>query len=328
MNTLNFPLHINNINHINHINNINNIKSIIGDNNQIMTWQCVMLCWGNKYSTSLIINLMTHIRQHSQKAAQFVLITDAIKPELSVIANVTQVLLPEYFNQNLFKAAGCQAKLAMFERGVLPTDLPAIYIDLDTVVLGDLSMALQYLDTPKTIALFQSAILPFGKTSQTIARLSHKRYYARGNSSIVVFQPSQCYYIAEQFKWYCQQYQCLEQQHFAFKPLRADERFISWITQDHARALSNMFAVKFPTEFMFPFKAWLYMRAKLPWVIRRRQSLVAITLNGLDIKPEKLQSLQNGDIITDHKQRYLIWSNSVMGVSKQKILKFYQGINH
>ncbi len=329
MRTLDFSLNINNnINNNNNINinNINNIKSIIGDNNQTVTWQCVMLCWGNKYSTTLIINLMTHIRQHSQKTAQFVLITDSIKPELSAINNVMQVLLPEYFNQNLFKAVGCQAKLAMFERGVLPTDLPAIYIDLDTVVLGDLSIALQYLDTPKTIALFQSAILPFGKTGRIIARLSHKHYYARGNSSIVVFQPSQCYYIAEQFKWHCQQYQCLEQQQFVFKPLRADERFISWIAQNTVRALPNTFAVKFPTEFMFPFKPWLSVRAKLPWVIRRRQGLVAITLNGLDIKPEKLQNLKNGDVITDHKQRYLVWSNSVMGISKPKILAFYQNV--
>ncbi|MEN9912018.1 MAG: hypothetical protein RI956_462 [Pseudomonadota bacterium] len=312
---------MNNLKYSPHTTSISNILE------QTATWQCVMLCWGSKYSIALIANLITHIKQYSQKTAHFVLITDAIKPELSVIANVTQVLLPEYFNQNLFKAAGCQAKLAMFERGILPTDLPAIYIDLDTVVLGDLSTALQYLDTPKTIALFQSAILPFGKTSRTIARLSHKRYYARGNSSIVVFQPSQCYYIAEQFKWYCQQHQCLEQQQFVFKPLRADERFISWTAQNTVRALPNTFAVKFPTEFMFPFKAWLYIRAKLPWMIRRRQSLVAITLNGLDIKPEKLQSLKDGDVITDHKQRYLIWSNSVMGVSKQKILKFYQAIN-
>lgn len=312
------------MNHLKFSPHTTNISNTV---KQTETWQCVMLCWGSKYSTVLIANLITHIKQHSQKTAQFVLITDNIKPELSVIANITQVLLPDYFNQNLFKAAGCQAKLAMFERGVLPTDLPTIYIDLDTVVLGDLSMALQYLDTPKTIALFQSAILPFGKTSRTIARLSHKRYYARGNSSIVVFQPSQCYYIAEQFKWYCQQYQCLEQQQFVFKPLRADERFISWIAQNTVRALPNTFAVKFPTEFMFPFKAWLLIRAKLPWVIRRRQSLVAITLNGLDIKPEKLQSLQEDEIISDNKQRYLIWSDRVMGVSKQKILKFYQAIN-
>jgi hypothetical protein len=295
---------------------------------QTATWQCIMLCWGNKYSSALIANLIQHIQQHSQKPAQFVLITDQIKPELSNIQTLTQVLMPDYFNQALFKTSGCQAKLAMFEQGLLPTDLPAIYIDLDTVVLGDLSTALEYLDSPKTVTLFQSAILPFGKTSRAIARLSNKRYYARGNSSIVVFQPSQCYYIAEQFKLYCQQYRCLEEQHFGFKPLRADERFISWIAQDHARALSNRFAVKFPTEFMFPFKAWLPIRAKLPWVIRRRQSLIAITLNGLDIKPEKLQSLQEGEIISDNKQRYLIWSNRVMGISKQKILKFYQGIKH
>lgn len=316
------------MNHLNLSNSTQDTLSSSTQNNKVkVTWQCVMLCWGNKYSTDLIANLITHIQQHSQQQAQFVLITDSIKPELSSIQSLTQVLLPEYFNQALFKQSGCQAKLAMFERGVLPSDLPAIYIDLDTVVLGDLSRALQYLDTPKTVALFQSAILPFGKISQTIAQISNKRFYARGNSSIVVFQPNQCFYIAEQFKSYCQRYLCIEQHSFGFKPLRADERFISWIAQNNVRALSNRFAVKFPTEFMFPFKGWLSIRAQLPWVIRRRQQLIAITLNGLDIKPEKLQSLQDGDVISDHKQRHLIWSDRVMGISKQKILNFYQTVN-
>jgi hypothetical protein len=289
------------------------------------TWQCVMVCWGTKYSPALIANLIAKIAQYASKPAQYVLMTDAVKPELSAALldtasiKLTQVLLPDYFNQAHFRTSGCHAKLAMFERGVLPYDLPSIYIDLDTVVCGDLSGALALLNTPKTVAMFQSALLPFGRVARLAARFSDKKHYARGNSSLVVFQPSQCYYIADGFKTLFAQYP-----DFGFKPLRADERFISWIAQDTIRAIPTRFAVKFPTEFMFPLKAWLWVRAVQPWRVARRKTLVAITLNGLDIKPEKLLALRDGEILTDDKRRYLIWSDRLMGVSKRHIVAFYR----
>jgi hypothetical protein len=297
--------------------------------NTTPVWQCVFTCWGTKYTTSLIANLIQKIAAQNSQVAQFVVVTDIRKPELEQLSFMTQagqtraidvvhVQMPAYFDQTIFRTSGCHAKLSMFDRGVLPSDLPAIYIDLDTVICGDVSLALAYLDTPKTVAIFQSALLPLGAWGRFAAKISRKKYYARGNSSIVVFQPSECYYIADEFKRIFAQYP-----QFEFKPLRADERFISWIAQDTIRAIPKSFAVKFPTEFMFPYPSWLKVRAQLPWVVKRRAGLTAITLNGLDIKPEKLLALRDGEVITDDKNRYLVWSDKLMGVSKQRIIEFY-----
>lgn len=109
-------------------------------------WQCILICWGTKYSTSLINNLVRHIAGKAASVPRFVLITDAEKPDL--IDGVQTVRFPDFWLQAPLKRSGCQAKLVMFEKGILPEDLPAIYVDLDTIILGDLQQGLALLDTP------------------------------------------------------------------------------------------------------------------------------------------------------------------------------------
>ena len=57
--------------------------------------------------------------------------------------------------------SGCQAKLGIFKSGVLKPDMPAIYIDLDTVILGPIEQAFQFRKDDRSIVMFQSAVLPF-----------------------------------------------------------------------------------------------------------------------------------------------------------------------
>ena len=90
--------------------------------------------------------------------------------------------------------------------------------------------------------------------------------------------------------------------------------------------IPKSFAVKFPNEFMFHLPGWLYVKALFPWVRARREKLSAITLCGLDIKPEKLLALHDAEVIADNKDRKLVWSTRVMGSSKQKIIDFYRDI--
>jgi hypothetical protein len=283
------------------------------------TWQCVMVCWGSKYPVGLINHLMDRVARQTAQPPRFVLITDREHPELRPGVLVRQ--FPDYWLQPQFKTAGCHAKLAMFEKGVLPDDLPAVYIDLDTVIMGDMHEALSFMDDERTVLIFQSAIIPFGPLGRLIYRLTDGRKYARGNSSIVVFHPKHNHFIAERFK-------AVYAQHpdFRFPPMIADERFISWSAQPHMKRLPKSFAVKFPNEFMFPREGWLRFKAMLPWVRARREGLTAITLCGLDIKPEKLLALNDADVIQDNKARKLVWSTRVMGSAKQKIIDFYQPI--
>ena len=231
-------------------------------------------------------------------------------------------LFPPFYMQKPFKSVGCQAKLAMFEEGVLPQDLPVVYIDLDTVVMGDMGRAVDFMKNDQTVLMLQSAIIPFGRIGRAVWRATKGRKYARGNSSVVVFHPARCTYIARRFRE-------LEQQFpdFGFRPMAADERFISWAAQAHMKAIPKSFAVKFPGEFMFPWAPWLYLRAWLPWVRRRRDRLVAVTLNGLMIKPERLLTLPEGGVVVDEKSRKLVWSERTLGNMKHKILDYYRAIH-
>ena len=281
------------------------------------TWQCVMVCWGDKYPITLINHLMEQIERHAPSAPRFVLICDQPKPGLRTDA-ITRDFPPFFLNPQ-FKKGGCQAKLAMFEKGVLPEDLPSIYIDLDTIVLGDISAALQLMDTRQTVAMLPSAIIPFGPIGRTLWKWTDKKKYARGNSSMVVFHPAECHYVAETFRSLYAQHPDL-----SFRSMVADERFISWVAQAHMKKLPKTLIVKFPGEFMFPWRWWLYVKAQLPWVRARRAKLAAITLNGLLIKPENLVTLREGEIVTDNKSRKMVWSEHTMGGFRTRILDFYR----
>lgn len=283
------------------------------------TWQCVLVCWGDKYGAAIINNLVRSIAAHSTRKARFVLITDRDRSE--VLADVQQVRFPEYWVQPRLKSSGCHAKLVMFEQGILPEDLPAIYVDLDTIVLGDMSRGLDLMDSDDTVAILQSAIIPFGPVGRALHRWTDGRRYARGNSSFVVFHPARQHLIASRFRE-------LFARHpdFGFSPLIADERFISWVAQSHMKAIPSTFAVKFPGEFMFPWRPWLYIKALLPWVRRRRAGLVAVTLNGLLIKPERLLELPEGGVVVDEKSRQLVWSERTLGPMKQRILSYYRSM--
>ncbi len=141
------------------------------------TWQCVMVCWGDKYPVSLINHLMGEIERHASTCPRFVLICD--EPKLGLRNDAITRDFPPFFLNPQFKKGGCQAKLAMFEKGVLPEDLPCVYIDLDTIVLGDISAGLQLMDSRKTVAMLPSAIIPFGPIGRTLWKWTDKKIRPR-----------------------------------------------------------------------------------------------------------------------------------------------------
>ncbi|WP_299420687.1 hypothetical protein [uncultured Shimia sp.] len=283
-------------------------------------WQLVLILWGTKYGPSEVCQLIETVEKYAQRPFRTVLITDRQRDGLP--AGVLQRAFPEFFVQEEMRTSGCQAKLAMFEDGVVPQDLPAVYIDIDTVVFGDMSKFLDVARSEKAVVLFQSALLPIGALGRWIWRRTNKKKYARGNSSIVVFQPRECGYIAEQFR-------ALHAQHgmTGFRPMIADERFMSWSAQENLQAIPKSMAVKFPTEFMLPW-AWLtHLRASLPWVRRRWNGLLAVTLPGVDVKGQELLQMPEGGGFVDRKGRRLIWSEKAIGPMKQKLTHYYEALS-
>ena len=280
-------------------------------------WQCVVIAWGDRYPIDEINLLIRTIAGLSTGLQRVVLITDRDHP--GIAAGTVCRRFPDFFLTHNFTNSGCLAKLAMFEAGVVPDDMPAIYCDLDTVVLKDLSRLLTLLKTPDTVAILQSAVLPFGLFARWVYRITNRRCYARGNSSLVVYNPAKCGYVAQTFR-------ALHKTHNSadFRPLVADERFLSWVAQPHMRAIPTTMVVKFPTEYMQPWPWLIHLRASIPWIVQRRDGLVAVTLPGLVVKGQSLLTLDNGAELTDRKGRKLIWTDRALGALRGKLIAYYR----
>lgn len=277
-----------------------------------------MIAWGQKYGVDTINHIVGSVLEHASVPPDFVLITDGARPGLH--PSVRQVMFDPWYLQPGFLSQSCQAKLVMFEDGVLE-DVPSVFVDLDTAILGDLRQLIGLMRQPDDILMFQSVTLPFGLPGRLVHRLTGGRRYARGNSSVVVFRPGRCRDIARSFR-----------AHFdgaggaCAGPAISDERFISWAAQDRIRALPRSVAVKFPNEYMHPLKSVLWARSVLPWVRARRKSVVAVTLPGTAIKPEALVLFREGMRMRDEKRRWLLWDRRVIGDIGERLQAYYRDV--
>ena len=285
-------------------------------NDNVPQWQCVMVLWGTKYSVALVNHQFRAVQRHTSRTARFLLVTDRAREGLD--PGIEAVDFDPFFLNERFLGPGCQAKLALFSRGTIPTDLPAVYIDLDTVVLGDLSRLVDHLDRPERIRILPSATLPFGPVGRVCAKLTNGRRYPRGNSSVMLWQPGCADYVAERFKSLYALYPDL-----SFRPMIADERFISWVAQPYVRRIPADLGMKFPNDFMHPWAFWLKAKSRLPWVKRRRGRLAAVTFPSPELKPGNLYALGDGDLLRDRKGRVMIWSDDVLGPLRQEYIEYY-----
>lgn len=279
-------------------------------------WQCVLIAWGERYPVAEINRLVGSIRARSRGPDRFVLLSDRARPGLAPEVQLRPI--PDWYLAPKFRGGGCQAKLCMFDPGVVPDDMAAIYVDLDTMVMGDLSRVLEVMERPQTIALLQSAVLPFGALARWLYRRTGRRRYARGNSSVVVFHPAHSGYVAERFRAFHDLNGGIN-----FRPMIADERFISWVAQPVVRAVPTRLVVKFPTEFMQPWRWMVHLRASLPWIRRRRDGQIAVTFPGVKLKGEDLAALPEGAVVTDRKGRRLFWTDRALGPMRSRIMEFY-----
>ena len=279
-------------------------------------WQCVMILWGTKYPVGLVNHQVEMIRRLSSRPARFVLISD--RPRDGLDPAVRQLPFDPFFLNPKFLGRGCQAKLTMFADGLIAQDLPAIFVDLDTVIVGDLSRLLNELDRPDRIRMLAATVLPFGPISRFSYWLTMGRRYARGNSSVVLWHPASGAEIAERFKAMFAERPGLDR-----RQMVADDKFISWCVRRRIGTVPRSIAVKFSNDFMHVSRLWLAFKARLPWIRARRANLAAVTLPGDDIKPERLLELADGDLLRDRKGRWLIWSDAAMGGLKEQIRRYY-----
>ena len=269
-------------------------------------WCLVLVIWGEAYPDAHVNALVASARIHSGGLKHVVVVTDRPRPPLA--ADIEQKPFPEFFRDRLFFLPGYPAKLSLFHCEIVPPDTTCVYLDLDTIVLGDLGqIAALIRDRDDIFMLPPGNLIGFGRLRRLVSRLTRRRRIALGNSSIMAFHSGSKFDL-------CAAYEARFKN--ASRPhgdeMRIDVRFISWFAQDRLRAIPVNLAVMFRREFLSRSSLWLRLRGWLPWVIARRRGLVAITFNGAEHKPAQFADLREGTRLVDAKGRRGIWRDPEM----------------
>ncbi len=281
------------------------------------TWQCVLICWGTKYTSAYINHTVEAVIRNSPDKPRFTLISD--RPREGMHPDIQVVDFDPFFLNPRFLSGALHAKLSMFAKGVVPDDLPAVFVDLDTAIFGDIGAAVKLMKNRKSMLMLQSVVLPFGWPGRLVYKLTNKKKYARGNSSMVVYHPAECTYIADEFRRLYE-----KNGDYSFRPMIGDERFISWIAQMHIERLPNTLVVKFLNEYMHTGQWLVYLKGALPWVQKRRDGVAAVTLPGDFIKPERLMEYKDGDALRADKGRWILWNKRALGDMGDRLHAYYQ----
>ncbi|MFD1913514.1 hypothetical protein [Halodurantibacterium flavum] len=267
--------------------------------------QYVFVIWGTKYPVTNINAMIEAIGRASPLPARFVCLSDRPRPDLHPLAELQE--LGPAFDRPEYKSRGTQAKLAVFEQGRLLPDVPAIYFDLDTMILGDPARLARLLDRRRGLHLIPATDGRFWGIGKWINRIVPNAIRFRGNGSIFVFRPEDWYHLPGRFLDLAERTPHPRPRH-----LWADDRFISWAAGPAIYPIPQNLAVKFVNEFTSRPAALAGIKGRLPFVRKRRAGLVAITFSGDAFNPEDLLSLPPGGRLRDRKGRVLVWNDHVM----------------
>lgn len=282
-------------------------------------WCLVLMIWGDKYSDRFVDTLVKSVKSNSKSCTHVVLITDRIRRDVS--AEVSQSLIPDFFNNPVFFKAGYIVKLSMFHKAVLPPDMPCVYIDLDTIVTGDVGRIASLVTAQDTYCMLPpGSLIGFGSINRWRYKKSKGKFFATGNSSIVAFYSSSTPNICEDFE------RLYNEGLTHDRKMKIDDVFISWFAQRTLQEIPPSLAVMFRREFLSRWRFMLEIKRHSPFIARRRKGLVAVTFNGAQHKPEEFLTFNDGDRIFDEKNRFGIWSTQYMGDLKEKIIKFANAV--
>lgn len=281
-------------------------------------WCLVLVVWGDKYGAAHINAIVDNVHRHSTSCREVVLMTDRLRTGLD--ARVRQAVIGDALNRPE-SIRNYTIKLSLFDPTALPPDTPCVYLDLDTVVTGDLGRLAALVQRPNDLFMLPpGGLLSFGAIRRLLFRLTGGRRMATGNSSVLCFHSGMQPNAATSFL------------HFRSEGgapaavLRNDDLFISWFGQLRLNPVPTSLAVMFRREFLTRSRALSWCRNRLPWVRRRRESIVAVTFNGVEHKLEHLLQLPEGSLHRDSKGRSGYWSRREMGPIKDRIVQAAGGL--
>jgi hypothetical protein len=252
--------------------------------------QIVCMKWGSKYGTGDVNRLYDAVAAHASGPFRFLCVTD--REDVGYRDAIEIKPFPPFALPFDEMKLGCRLKLAAFAPTVTEEDdVPAILIDLDTMILGDVARIAEQLERRPALYMLNNHFIPLWRVQKRLRRFLGDRYYF-GNSSVVAFTPGRFRHIYEDFNRTARQGSNSNVKH-----LRTDDRFISYVARDRLRVHSRRIAVKFHWEFMLPLPILESVRRFLPWVAYRRSRLVAVTFEGEGLKPWRVAAYRAGEVI-------------------------------
>lgn len=279
----------------------------------------VLMAWGNKY-TNRHINYIYENASQSVGLTQTLLITDRIRDGIS--DDIEQKLIPEWFNKPEFFKGGYPVKLSVFHQDVLPKDAICIYLDLDTLVLGDLQHIAALLKNKNQYFMLPSkSSLGLTFVSRFIFYMTKQKKYSVGNSSVVLFHSASNPNLAQTFI-------DLYNDGARGSKFEIDDKFISWFTQKTLHPLPKKLCNMFRRKYMSRFLVLLRVKLTISKLLKQNDSLVVITFNDEVCKPENLTKLNDGAIVIDNRGRKLIWSEKILGRISNEIRAWDYYLRH
>lgn len=282
-------------------------------------WCLVLAIWGDRYADEYVNQLARSARDLSPDCTAVVVFTDRERPGID--PDIRQQRFPAFFDRPEFYGWGYIVKLSVFSRVGLPPDTPCVYLDLDTMVIGDLGrIAALVRDRNDYLMLPPGNPVGFGAVRRFIFRATGGRVFAVGNSSVIAYSSAAEPNLADTYR------RLYETGGRVARHMQIDDLFVSWFAQARLRAVPPRLAVMFRREFLSrgPLIGWL--KRNLPGRRARLGSIAAVTFNGADYKPESLLALKEGDVIRDRKGRIGVWSRQALGPAYEKTLKFCEAV--
>lgn len=262
--------------------------------------------WGEKFHSGHVNVLVRSVRAHSPDCTAAILITDRPRPDID--SWVTQAPIPAEFDRSEFFRSGYIVKLSVFAAPELPDRTRCVFLDIDTLVLGDLGRLARMVRRHDDLLMLPPATVGFNPLSRLIYRLTGGRKLRTGNSSVIAYSSDGGRALARR---YLELYADPKTRDARY--MKVDDAFVSWFGQPVLRDVPKSAAVMLRREFLSRVPFWPDIKSRLPWTIRRRTKLGAVTMNGVDYKPEVLLRLAEGAVIQDAKGRRGRWSTRHFG---------------
>jgi hypothetical protein len=266
----------------------------------------VLAIWGTRYGAPHVNGVVEAAFRFSPALDEVVLLTD--RPRDGIDRRVIQRRFPSPFDEAEFFEFGYRAKLAAFSAVNAEPGKPCVFLDLDTIVIGDLGDIAGLVRRTDDLFMLPPAGLGFSRLRRRIDRIRPGLHFPVGNSSVVAFHSAANPNLATRYSQLRADGQLTEGW-----SAQIDDILISWFGRDRVLGIPTASAVMLRREFLSRVPFLPALKAALPWVRRRRAHIAAVTMNGVAIKPESLALLPKGAPLADGKGRKGRWNPACFG---------------